>query len=100
MLIGFGILNVINTFVIYLAALSLMMRISPVLTIAAILPFPLMILVVKRISAAMFRRSKRAQEELARLTSAVEENVSAAAVVKAYCREEASVQKFAEVSGH
>jgi ATP-binding cassette subfamily B multidrug efflux pump len=100
MLIGFGILNVINTFVIYLAALSLMVRISPGLTIAAILPFPLMILVVKRISAAMFRRSKRAQEELARLTSAAEENVSAAAVVKAYCREEASVQKFAEVSGH
>jgi ATP-binding cassette subfamily B multidrug efflux pump len=100
MLIGFGILNVINTFVIYLAALSLMMRISPVLTIAATLPFPLMILVVKRISAAMFRRSKRAQEELARLTSAAEENVSAAAVVKAYCREEAAVQKFAEVSGH
>jgi len=100
MLIGFGILNVINTFIIYLAALSLMMRINPVLTIAAILPFPLMILVVKRISAAMFRRSKRAQEELARLTSAAEENVSAAAVVKAYCREEASVQKFAEVSGH
>ena len=100
MLIGFGILNIINTFVIYLAALTLMMRISPVLTVAAILPFPLMIMVVKRISAAMFRRSKRAQEELARLTSAVEENVSAAAVVKAYCREEASVRKFAEVSGH
>lgn len=100
MLIGFGVLNIINAFVIYLAGLSLMMRISPGLTIAAILPFPLMILVVKRISAAMFRRSKRAQEELARLTCAAEENVSAAAVVKAYCREEASLRKFAEVSGH
>ena len=100
MLIGFGILNIFNTFIIYLAALSLMFRISPMLTVSAILPFPLMILVVKRISASMFRRSKRAQEELARLTSAVEENVSAAAVVKAYCREEASVRKFAEVSSH
>lgn len=99
MLIGFGVLNVINTFIIYIAALFLMVRISPQLTILAILPFPVMILVVKRISASMFRRSKRAQEELARLTSAVEENVSAAAVVKAYCREEAAIVSFAAVSG-
>lgn len=99
MLIGFGVLNVINTVIIYIAALFLMVRISPLLTMLAIVPFPVMILVVKRISASMFRRSKRAQEELARLTSAVEENVSAAAVVKAYCREEAAIASFAAVSG-
>ena len=63
------------------------------------MPFPLMIFVVKRISAAMFRRSKRAQEELAALTNTVEENVSAAAVIKAYCREQDAVRRFAEVSG-
>ncbi|TWJ19595.1 ATP-binding cassette subfamily B protein [Geobacter argillaceus] len=99
MLLGFGVLNIINTVVIYLAALALMIRISPLLTLCAILPFPAMILVVKRLSASMFRRSKRAQEELARLTSVVEENVSAAAVIKAYCREEAAIDTFAEASG-
>jgi ATP-binding cassette subfamily B protein len=98
MLIGFGVLNIINTAIVYLSAFVLMVRISPILTILAVVPFPVMILVVKRISAAMFRRSKRAQEELARLTSAVEENVSAAAVVKAYCREEAAIDAFAAVS--
>jgi ATP-binding cassette, subfamily B, multidrug efflux pump len=99
MLLGFGILNVINTAVIYLAALGLLLRISPLLTACAVLPFPVMILVVKRLSGAMFRRSKRAQEELARLTSFVEENVSAAAVIKAYCREEAAIAGFAAASG-
>jgi len=98
MLVGFGALNIINTAIVYLSALFLMARISPLLTLLAVIPFPMMIFVVKRISAAMFRRSKRAQEELARLTSAVEENVSAAAVVKAYCREEASIEAFAAVS--
>jgi len=98
MLVGFGVLNILNTAVIYSAALFLMWRISPLLTLLAIIPFPVMIMVVKRISAAMFRRSRRAQEELARLTSAVEENVSAAAVVKAYCREEAAIGSFATVS--
>lgn len=99
MLLGFGMLNLINTVLVYTAALFLMIKISPLLTLFAVLPFPLMIFVVKRISASMFRRSKKAQEELAALTSTVEENVSAAAVIKAYCREQDSVRRFAEVSG-
>lgn len=98
MLLGFGILNIINTAIVYLAALALMIRISPFLTLAAIIPFPLMILLVKRISASMFRRSKRAQEELARLTSQVEENVSAATVVRAYCREDAQIEAFRDIN--
>jgi ATP-binding cassette subfamily B protein len=98
MLLGFGVLNVINTTIIYLAALFLMVRISPYLTLCAVIPFPLTIFVIKRLSASMFRRSRRAQEELAKLTSRVEENVSAAAVVKAYCREEAEIDKFGELS--
>jgi ATP-binding cassette, subfamily B, multidrug efflux pump len=98
MLIGFGVLNIINTVIVYIAALALMVRISPLLTLCAIIPFPLMIFVVKRISASMFRRSKRAQEELARLSSKVEENVSAAAVIRAYCREEGEIAAFRGVS--
>jgi ATP-binding cassette subfamily B multidrug efflux pump len=98
MLLGFGILNIINTVVVYIAALALMVRISPFLTLCAVIPFPLMILAVKRLSASMFRRSRRAQEELARLSSQVEENVSAMAVVKAYCREEAQIAAFGETS--
>jgi ATP-binding cassette subfamily B protein len=98
MLVGFGILNIINTVLIYSAALVLMCRISPLLTLFASLPFPLMIFVVKRISASMFRRSRHAQEELARLTSTVEENVSAAAVIKAYCREQSAIAAFTAVS--
>lgn len=98
MLVGFGVLNLINTALVYSAALALMCRLSPLLTLYAILPFPLMIFIVKRISASMFRRSRHAQEELARLTSTVEENVSAAAVIKAYCREQFSIDSFARVS--
>jgi len=98
MLIGFGVLNIINTVILYLAALFLMLRISPLLTLMASIPIPLMILLVNRISAAMFRRSLKAQEELARFTSQAEENVSASAVVKAYCREDAQISAFREIN--
>jgi ATP-binding cassette subfamily B multidrug efflux pump len=98
MLTGFGALNIINTLIVYTAALALMARISPILTLCAVIPFPLMILVVKRISASMFRRSRRAQEELARLSSKVEENVSAAMLVRAYCREQGEIESFRGIS--
>ncbi len=98
MLTGFGVLNIINTIILYLAALALMLRISPLLTILAIIPFPLMIMFVKRVSSAMFHRSLKAQEELARLTSQAEENISAAALVKAYCREASQIRAFQETS--
>jgi ATP-binding cassette subfamily B protein len=95
---GFGVLNIFNTAILYLAALFLMVRISPFLTLMSVIPFPLMIFIVKRISEAMFRRSQKAQEELARLTSQAEENVSAIAVIKAYCREESQIGAFRETS--
>lgn len=98
MLMGFGVLNVFNTLILYTAAIVLMFRISPILTLCALLPFPVTILAVKRLSAAMYRRSIRAQEELARLTSRAEENVSAAVVIRAYCREEGELESFRRVS--
>jgi len=97
MLLGFGVLSLLNTVVLYTAALILLTRISPFLTICAIAPFPLMILIVKKLSGSMFRTSKRMQEALSRLTTRVEENISAAAVVKAYCREEGEIASFRQV---
>jgi ATP-binding cassette subfamily B protein len=97
MLLGFGILSLFNTVVIYSAAVFLMTRISPFLTFFAIIPFPLMILVVKRLSASMFHRAKRMQEALSMLSTRVEENVSAASVVKAYCREAGEIENFRQV---
>jgi ATP-binding cassette, subfamily B, multidrug efflux pump len=99
MLMGFGVLNIINTVILYFSALFLMLRISPLLTLIAVIPFPMMIFFVKKISESMFQRSKRAQEELARLSSHAEENVSAVALIKAYCLEESQNQAFRDISG-
>ena len=99
MLLGFGVLSLFNIVVVYGAAVCLMARISPFLTLCAVAPFPVMVLVVKRLSASMFRRSKRMQEALSRVTTRVEESVSAAAVVKAYCREEWEVESFRAACG-
>jgi len=88
MLTGFGSMSAINTLLIYSAAVTMMIRIHPWLTFWAILPFPLMVLVVKKVSHHLFRRSLQAQEELAHLSNQAEETVSAVRLIKSYCREE------------
>ncbi|WP_246153088.1 ABC transporter ATP-binding protein [Oryzomonas rubra] len=99
MLTGFGAMSAVNTVILYLAAVTLMVRIQPWLTLWAILPFPLMVLVVKRISQSMFLRSLAAQEELARLSSMAEESVSAVRLIKSYCREDHFLGLFEAMSG-
>jgi ATP-binding cassette subfamily B protein len=88
MLTGFGAMSAINTLLIYCAAVTMMVRIHPWLTFWAILPFPLMVFIVKKVSHRLFHRSLRAQEELAYLSSQAEETVSAVRLIKSYCREE------------
>ena len=98
MLTGFGIMSAVNTLIIYSAAIALMLKIHPWLTMWAILPFPLMVFIVKKISHHLFQRSLEAQEELARLTSTTEEAVSSVRLIKSYCREEHFYKQFGETA--
>lgn len=98
MLTGFGAMSVLNTVIIYLAALWLMVGISPWLTVAAVAPLPLMVLAVRSMSGRIFDVSRQAQEELARLSSLTEESVSAIRLIKSYCRESAVYEQFQRFS--
>ena len=99
MLTGFGTMSAMNTLIIYVAAVSLMLRIHPWLTVCAIAPFPIMVLVVKKVSHRLFQRSLEAQEELARMSSLAEESVSAVRLIKSYCREGLFQERFRQIAG-
>ncbi len=98
MLTGFGSMSAINTLLVYSAAVTMMTRIHPWLTFWAILPFPLMVLIVKKVSQRLFHRSLQAQEELAHLSSQAEETVSAVRLIKSYCREEYFQKEFGKTA--
>ncbi|MFZ4857311.1 MAG: ABC transporter ATP-binding protein [Desulfuromonadaceae bacterium] len=99
MLTGFGVMSAINTVLIYSAAVTMMIRIHPWLTFWSILPFPIMILIIKKVSHRLFHRSLQAQEELAHLSSQAEETVSAVRLIKSYCREEYFQGEFGKSAG-
>ncbi|MHB8120681.1 MAG: ABC transporter ATP-binding protein [Desulfuromonadaceae bacterium] len=98
MLAGFGAMSAINSLLVYSAAVTMMTSIHPWLTFWAILPFPLMVLVVKKVSHRLFHRSLQAQEELAHLSSQAEETVSAVRLIKSYCREEYFQEEFGKTA--
>ena len=98
LLTGFGSMSAINTLMVYSAAVTMMLRIHPWLTFWAIFPFPLMVLIVKKVSHRLFHRSLQAQEELAHLSSQAEETVSAVRLIKSYCREEYFQEEFGKTA--
>jgi len=98
MLLGPGVLNLLNTPVYYLYAVSIMASIDPLLTFAALAPYPIMLLVVKRYSRRLMEGTLRVQEGLAEMSSLIQENVSGIHVVKAYVREEHEIARFREMN--
>ncbi len=96
MLLGVGFLNLLNTPIYYAYGLTIMLALNVPLTLAALAPFPLLLLVVKRVSRRMMEQTLRVQQELSNLSSVVQENVAGIHVVRAYQAEGVAVRRFAD----
>src|SRR5689334_4330329 len=98
MLLGVGFLNLINTPIYYVYAVSIMVSMDWRLTVAALVPYPLVMFIVKRASRQLMERTLKVQEGLAAMSSKVQENLSGIHVVQAYVREQAEVAAFARLN--
>lgn len=93
-LYGPGILNLLNTLIVYSATLALLLRIDPQLTLVALLPFPLLFLVVNRISKRVYVRSVAVQEQLAEISNRTQESLSGMQQIKTFVQEERQIEAF------
>lgn len=84
MFLGMGLLNLLQTPVLFLGALVVMLRVDPVLTLWSMASFPLFVLVTRHYSRFMFQANLAGQEQLGKVSTVVQENASGALVVKAY----------------
>lgn len=94
MLIGPGILQVANTAIAYAAALTMMLLISPSLTLWALAPYPLMFLFARRFTRRLYSLSTSIQEALSAISARVQETVAGISVVQAYVQERSNQEKF------
>jgi ATP-binding cassette subfamily B protein len=98
MLLGPGILNFINAPLYYLYAIVLMFSMDSRMTLAAMLPYPILIWAVRNFRGKVLKSSRRVQEQMAELSSHVQENLSGMHVVKAYAQELNQTRQFEKLS--
>ncbi len=98
MLLGVGFLNLVNTPIYYLYGVSIMLSLDWRLTLAALVPYPIVLVLVKRTSRQLMERTLKVQEGLAAMSSRVQETLSGIHVVQAYGREAAEVEIFARLN--
>ena len=98
MLLGVGVLNLIQTPILYFGALGVMFSIDAKLTLLVMLPYPVFILIARTLGRSIHHWSLLAQEGLADLSHRLQESISGIAVVKAYAMEGAMARRFDETN--
>jgi ATP-binding cassette, subfamily B, multidrug efflux pump len=98
LLLGLGIINILNTPLYYVYAVTAMIMMDPQLTLAALAPYPFMLFFVKRMSRQMMEKTLKVQEGLADLSTRVQESVSGMHVIRAYVREDWQAREFARLN--
>ncbi len=98
MVVGRGLLNACNVLLIFPFCLGAMSWLSPRLTLYVVILYPLSFLGGRRLVKELFLRSRELQERQALLSTRLHENLTGAAVVRAYCQEEAEARAFATLN--
>jgi ATP-binding cassette subfamily B protein len=94
MLVGFGLLSLINTAIVYAGSLVAMLRIDPWLTAVALAPYPLLVAVARRYTTRAHAEALAVQEQLSRLSTKAHENLSGMPVVRAYTLAPREIAEF------
>ena len=93
-LLGPAIMYSANTIVFTAAALPLMYRISPRLTLIAFFPLPIASVLVQQFGARIHKRFERIQAMFSDISAKAQENFSGARLIRAFAQEEAEIASF------
>ena len=94
-LLGFAVLSLTNTALAYALTLPAMLMIDPVLSLAALGLYPLMLVTVRMFGGRMMRQQRRQQEALAHLSDLIQEDLSGISAIKIYGQEPTEQAAFA-----
>ena len=97
-LAGFGTVMMSGTTLAFVGTLTAMWLIDPWLTVYALTPFPLLVLIAKRFIHQVAMRSTEVQEQLGVLSAKIQENLGGMAVVRAYTVEAREIADFGRLN--
>src|SRR6201996_5255445 len=93
-LLGPAIMYSANTVLFSLGALYFLLRISPWLTLVALVPLPLASILVQSLGRRIHERFKRIQAMYSEISAQAQENFSGARLVRAFAQEKAQIAAF------
>ncbi len=96
--VGPGLMYSVNTFVTAVGAFVLMLGIDVKLTLYAMIPMPLMAIIVNRFMTRINEIFERIQEQFAKISTKTQENLSGIRVIKAYVREQHEIGGFRKLN--
>ncbi len=94
MLLGPAIMYSANTVLFSVGALFFLLRISPFLTLVALVPLPLASILVQALGRRIHDRFERIQAMYSEISAQAQENFSGARLVRAFVQEEAQIDSF------
>ena len=95
---SFGVVMAIDALFMACLSLTLMLLIDVRLTLLALLPMPIIILIVTRFGRMLRSRYEAVQASFAKITAQAREIFAGIRVVKAFAQEEAELDKFSGMS--
>jgi ATP-binding cassette subfamily B protein len=98
MMLGPGVMYLVNTLTVALIALGFMIGISPRLTLLSLVPLALISVTVGGFGGAIHRRFEEIQEHFARISARVQEHLAGVRVVRAFAAEDREVSAFRELN--
>jgi ATP-binding cassette subfamily B protein len=93
-LAGFGTVMLVSTSFVFAGTLAAMWAIDPRLTLWALAPSPVLVVLARRFNHRVEIESTALQEQLGSLSAKVQENLSGMAVVRAYTMEAREIGAF------
>jgi len=98
LLCGFALLNVVNVVFGFASALQVMVKISGKLTLASFATLPLLILITRGFSKAMFTRNRANQASIGKLSDVLQANLAGVRVVRSFALEAKELQRFQQAN--
>ncbi len=92
--LGPGIMYSINTIVTFAFVITMMLRISPLLTLFALIPIPIMAILVNRFGMQIYKRYKEIQAHFSKISTKAQENLSGIRIIKSYVQEKNEIEEF------
>lgn len=96
--VGPAVMYSIDNGTLFIMIISIMISLSPVLTLYALLPMPVLSFLVYIVMRKIHWRYTRIQEKFSELTTRAQENFSGIRVIKSYVREDYEIDEFTKHS--